>query len=67
MWVYLFVDNTRLFLKLFGACRNEGLQLVHHLAPGGAAGGLKPRVQALREVQAQPPLVGSVFVGVLAR
>ena len=31
MWVCLFVGNTRLFLKLFGTCRNEGLQLVSHV------------------------------------
>ena len=48
MWVCLFMGNASLFLELFGACRNEGLQLVTHLAPGGAAGGLKTRVQALR-------------------
>ena len=53
MWVCSFVGNTRLFLEFLGAGRNEGLHLVNHLATRGAAGGLKTRVQALRQVQAQ--------------
>ena len=46
--------DARLDLQLGGAALDELLQLADHLAPGGAARGLEARVDARRQVEAEP-------------